>query len=157
MFKTSHRITALITAILLLVASFGFTLDVHYCGNEAKSFSLIGKAKSCSKAKHQLTKRNKKHHCCKGKEADFKRCKKGLRNVLAEKCCHNETYRTVISADHKVESLTVPTTVDFLNCSSAIEVLKSFQFEKSSIRIQSHPPPDIPQVSFNILYQVFRV
>ncbi len=157
MIEIKHRVFAFFTAILLLAASFGFTLDVHYCGNEAKSFSLIGKAKSCSKAKHQLTKRNKKHHCCEGKEADFKRCKKGLRNVLAKKCCHNETYSTVISADYKVENLTLLTPVDSIISNSGIEFLKAFQTNKSLIRIQSHPPPDIPNESLNILYQVFRV
>ena len=48
--KALHRITALIMAFLMFFTSVGFSINVHYCKGELKSFSLIGEAESCHAA-----------------------------------------------------------------------------------------------------------
>jgi len=42
-----HRTSALILTALMLTASTGFTIDMHYCGGKMQSFSLFGEADSC--------------------------------------------------------------------------------------------------------------
>lgn len=47
----SYRVVCLGLAICIMLSSFRFTVDLHYCKNQLKSFSLIGKAASCHDAK----------------------------------------------------------------------------------------------------------
>ena len=54
----TYRFIALFLALLMFVTSVGFTVDMHYCNGELKSFSLIGKAKSC----HEKAKAPCPHH-----------------------------------------------------------------------------------------------
>jgi hypothetical protein len=49
--KALHRIIALVMAFLMFFTSVGFSVDVHYCKGELKSFSLLGEADSCHAAK----------------------------------------------------------------------------------------------------------
>jgi len=74
-------------AILVLVSSTGFSIDVHYCQGQLKSFSLLGKAKSC----HQEV---KKQHCKKHKKS----CQSALSNQeklssCKKNCCSNKTFK----------------------------------------------------------------
>ena len=45
--SVSHRVTSLVLAILMLCTSVGFSIDLHFCKGELKSFSLLGEAESC--------------------------------------------------------------------------------------------------------------
>jgi len=71
-----HRITAFTLAFLMLFTSIGYSVDLHYCKGELKTFSLVGKAKPCHQAK--------------------KKCPRHTKIDTAEnnedsKCCSNET------------------------------------------------------------------
>jgi len=94
-----NRITSLLMAFLMLVSSTGFSIDLHYCQGNLKSFSLLGEAKSChemAKAKH-CSKMKKACHAPKAtKEADDD-CKKD--------CCSNK--KIEISADEDAQKIQV--------------------------------------------------
>ena len=49
--KAIHRITALTMAFLMFFTSVGFSVDIHYCKGDLKSFSLIGEASACHQTK----------------------------------------------------------------------------------------------------------
>ena len=57
-----HRITSLLMAFLMLVSSTGFSIDLHYCQGNLKSFSFLGTAKSC----HDIA---QSKHCSKMKKS----------------------------------------------------------------------------------------
>jgi hypothetical protein len=42
-----RQITALSLSALMLLTSIGFSIDMHYCQGKLRSYSFIGKAKSC--------------------------------------------------------------------------------------------------------------
>lgn len=72
-------------AFMLLVSSTGFSIDLHYCQGDIKSFSLFGTAKSCH------TKANKSH-CSKNKmSCHF--AKTALEKVddSGKSCCSNKS------------------------------------------------------------------
>lgn len=45
--NTYHRFIALSLATLMLVTSMSFSVDMHFCKDELKSFSLVGQAEVC--------------------------------------------------------------------------------------------------------------
>ena len=64
-----HKIFAVAMAFLVFFASIGYAVDVHYCKGEFKSFSLMGKAKSC----HEMA-TGCPHHSGKSKKISKKGC-----------------------------------------------------------------------------------
>ena len=46
--KKSYRMLSCIMALLLLVSSSGWSMDMHFCQGNIKRVNLLGKAKSCS-------------------------------------------------------------------------------------------------------------
>lgn len=43
----TYRIFAITMALLIFITSVGFSVDMHYCQGQLKTFNLFGKAKSC--------------------------------------------------------------------------------------------------------------
>lgn len=79
----SYRIVALLMALLMLVSSTGFSIDLHYCQGNLKSFSLFGTAKSCH------DKADTKH--CKRKEMTCKAEKiEQVKDNCHKNCCSNK-------------------------------------------------------------------
>ncbi len=74
--KAIHRITALTMAFLMFFTSVGFSVDIHYCKGDLKSFSLIGEASAC----HQTKKTCPRHKKMESEEKSED-----------SKCCSNET------------------------------------------------------------------
>ena len=79
--RSTYRIFPLSLALLMFFTSTGFSVDMHYCRGEFKSFSLVGKAKSC----HADAKVTCPHH----------------RNMTAGKkdCCTNQTHTFRVDQD----------------------------------------------------------
>jgi hypothetical protein len=92
--KNIHRITALTLAILMFCASVGFSVDLHYCKGDLKSFSFFGEASSCHTSKKSCP-----HH----------------QNLQAEDgaekkdCCNNET----VEFDDLDEDFTFSPVIEF--------------------------------------------
>ncbi len=50
-----HRASAILLSTIVLTASMGFTVDMHYCGGEMQSFSIFGEAESCQPLEVEIT------------------------------------------------------------------------------------------------------
>ena len=90
--NSTYRIISLILAFLMFFSSVGFSIDMHYCQGQLKSFSLLGKAKNC----HEMTQAKMAcpHHQQQLKPAAEKGC-----SMSDEKdCCNSETL--FFQADH---------------------------------------------------------
>ena len=91
----------------MFVSSTGFSIDFHYCQGQVKSFSLIGKAKSCHEQaeKNHCKKKLKACHADQSNSKKIKQCKKD--------CCSNKTIKFETNDNVKTVSythLTLPTT-----------------------------------------------
>lgn len=95
----TYRIVAFLLIILVLVTSVGFSVDMHFCQDDFKSFSLIGKAKNC----HDLAKIQStcKHHKASVEQKDS--CEESGQ----KDCCENRTLNLDSDQDQQIQ------TVDF--------------------------------------------
>lgn len=74
-------------AMLVFVSSTGFSIDLHYCQGQIKSFSLIGEAESC----HQKA---EKQHCKKQqKPCQAAQSTPGKLGSCKKNCCSNKTIK----------------------------------------------------------------
>jgi len=88
--KTPHRIISLTLAIMMLFTSVGFSVDLHFCNGEFKSFSLIGEASSCHTAKKSCP-----HHANMIVEDDS----------AVKDCCTNQSFEVDdLDADYNVSA-----------------------------------------------------
>lgn len=87
-------------ALLVLLSATGFSVDVHYCQGQIKSFSLIGKAQSChEKAAKKHCKSNKKScHAAPSQTIEKKACQKN--------CCSDKK----VEIENNDEAKPIPTT-----------------------------------------------
>ena len=86
----TYRLTALFLAALMFITSVGFSMDVHYCQDEMRNVSLLGKASSC----HEIS----DDHFC---QSETKSCHKpteqasdaDVSHVCESEgsCCHNKS------------------------------------------------------------------
>ncbi len=105
----AYRLTALSLALLVLMTSVGWVLDMHYCAGELKSVSWLGKAKTCHE--QAMTKSNEgcPHH--------QKMMQMQTNEWSADKrdCCENKT--VYVHADQDVDA-------------QPIQVLQDKQFQQ---------------------------
>ena len=88
----TYRFMALFLAALIFITSVGFTVDMHYCGGQLKSFSFIGKAKSChEKAMVQCPHHKKMMAQSKDNTVDTKNC------------CNNKTLHFQADQDKQIQ------------------------------------------------------
>jgi hypothetical protein len=92
----TYRILALSMAFLVLFSSVGFSMDLHYCQGELKSFSLIGKAKSC----HEMAKKVFCPHHQKMMTMSDEGCEKDQKD-----CCNNEKLFFQLDQDQQIQNL----------------------------------------------------
>lgn len=60
-----YRITSILLAVFIFISSLGYSLDVHYCGEEVFDFSLIGDISSCTESSNDPTQsRFTNKSCC---------------------------------------------------------------------------------------------
>ena len=92
----AYRIIALILAFLVLVTSAGFSLDIHYCQDRVKTWSIFGSAKGCSGVERQA-------QLCDHKSslAD----QKG--SLSRKKCCENRHYIFQSHQEQRIPSSTL--------------------------------------------------
>lgn len=152
--KFSHKALALFMAFLMFSSSIGFSMDMHYCGDELKSFSFFGEAEACEMM-HPKQEKKCNHSCCKSSKKEIKSCHNS--GITKGNCCHNE--RFVIDNGGELEiahfsleqfqQVLVAVIVFFPN-------VKLFKTTSKQVNYTCYNPPpllkDIP-----ILHQVFRI
>lgn len=152
--KSSYRALAMFMAFLMFSSSIGFSMDIHYCGNELKSFSFFGEAEACEMMQTKKVKESN-HSCCEASKKEIKNCHN--KETVKGNCCHNE--RLVIdnggeleTSDFSIEQfqqVIVTVIVLFPN-------LNLFKIASKQVNYAYYnPPPIIKDIS--ILHQVFRI
>lgn len=145
----------------MFTSSVGFSMDVHFCGNELKNFSFVGEAEACEMQDAQVVEvkdAQVEHACChapkkveKVKEiCNHKEQAKGV-------CCHNETFEMIASGEIETSKISLP---QFQQMLIAVIVLvpniNIFEVVSEPINYAFYnPPPLVKDVS--ILHQVFRI
>lgn len=132
--KISNFCSALF-AILILVSSITFTLDLHFCQGQLKSYSLFGKAKNC----HEVAAKKKAcpHHAKMESETS---CSKEKKN-----CCSNETILLDAQIDQLfVQLYKVELSFDlFAEMESSVLNQKILLVPKKDLLYEKYKPPII--------------
>lgn len=145
-----HRITALTMALLMLLTSTGYSVDVHYCQDKLKGVSLLGVAKSC----HEKQKTPPCHKSNKSCQHQFSK----LKQLDNDDCCHNET--VVIEKSDLDATPTQLGTFQDLQLDFMAAFLAAYIF-KSSVQANYQPnaqhKPPLPDRDIQVLYQTFLI
>jgi hypothetical protein len=137
MIKTlSHKIFSLVLAILVLLSTFSFKMETHFCGSNIVDVAVFSKVKSCCKSETTATSKPQ---------------------LTKKSCCSNK----VVSIDGLKQFKIVPFLKEF---STAIDFSTPpiFNFESDLFicslekTIQNYIPPD-PALDFQVHYQVFLI
>jgi len=155
----SYRIVALTMAILMFSTSIGFSMDIHYCGDEMKSFSIFGDAEKCEMATKKKVEEEQSHACCHNKAKADKKMSCHLNTDGDDSnCCHNEEIVLELDSDFDLnQDAEVVIQQDFVF--TTLYIFNSlFVYtieEKTTPYFQYKPPLLIADVS--ILHQVFII
>ncbi len=96
----TYRFISCLLAMLILMSTSGWAVDMHYCGGEFQHLSLLGEAKSC----HELgggthcQKKKETKSCCSVKKMN-EQC--SLTQTEKDDCCKNETLLLDLDTDLK--------------------------------------------------------
>ena len=91
-------------ACLLLVSSTGFSMDLHYCQGDIKSFSLFGTAESCH-AKAENSHCSKEKMSCHATSCHATNSGDEKISDHSKKCCSNKS--VTVSPDTNTQKLIV--------------------------------------------------
>jgi hypothetical protein len=142
--KKFHKIISVMMAMLVLLSSTGFSMDLHFCQGQLKSFSLFGKAETChaQAAKSHCQKKKKTCHASISNQDEVGKCKKN--------CCSNKTVKIESNNDIKnIQTLELaPLQAKFLTAFIQVYLLKKSEQNKAIIPHLNYVPPllnkDIP-------------
>ncbi len=144
--SNTYRILALSLAFLMFFTSAGLSIDMHFCQDSFKSFSLIGKAKNC----HELAQTSTcKHHKVPAQEETGEKTDK-------KDCCENRTVTLDSDQDQQIQ------TIDFTLTKEIKQFVTAYIYafhqdkitEEESISFALYRPPLI-QRDIPILIQSF--
>ena len=91
----TYRIIACALAFLMFFTSTGFSVDMHYCQGNLKSFKFFGKAKSCHEIAEKVA--HCSHHRKAMKPERSEGCSKDKKG-----CCHNKTLHFQSDQDQQI-------------------------------------------------------
>lgn len=154
--KILRKIAPLFLIPLMLFASIGFTLDVHFCGDEVKSMGIFGATPCEMEADMNQTVDLSTLPPCHQKMmmANQSENKNGFNQT---KCCHNESFNFESSSELPTlaEKNISITQLNAILVYSAIHfgILKPIVQPKS---YTNYRPPLIDQ-DISVLHQVFRI
>jgi hypothetical protein len=63
--KALHKITAVLIAMVVLLSTLSFTIDMHYCGDVLVDAAIFQKAKGCGMEMDNTHNKSIKKACCK--------------------------------------------------------------------------------------------
>ena len=120
-----------ITALLYLILSSGFVMEVHYCMGKISGVELFAStSEKCQKCGMKA-----KKGCCKDELKIFK-LKDSHKNVTNDLAFN--TSDMVLPLSYATSNADVPV-------------------QKISLALQNHSPPDISTASLDVLHCVFRI
>ena len=137
-----NKAFVLLMALMLLISSTGWTMNLHFCQNQFSGVSLTGPTKSCHDAS---TKRS-----CNNAQKDFSQEEK-------DNCCENQQVR--VEADDNDRYVSFDTYADDLTDDYVVQRTTPQTIDISSyhsaIPTKYRPPPLEKDV--RVLTQVFRL
>jgi len=146
----SHRIAAISMALLMLLSSTGFSMDVHYCQDQVKGISLFGTAKSCHD-KQETPPCHQTKKTCHHKED-------GISKTDNDNCCHNETV-IIEKSDLDATNTQIATFQDiqleFVAAFITVYIL-NYDVQTDYHRYAQYKPP-LPDRDVQVLYQTFLI
>ena len=151
----SHRIAAISMALLMLIASTGFSMDIHYCQDQIRGISFFGKAKSCHEKQKTPPCHKTKTRLTDGQEFCHHK-EDGVSKAEKDNCCHNETI--VIEKSDLDATLTYLTTVHDIQLDFVAAFISVYVFNNSVLAVYQpyalYKPP-LPDRDIQVLYQTF--
>ena len=96
--KNTYRFVALFLALLMLVTSMVFVIDMHFCRGHLQSLSFFGKAKTCQQMSHSMRMKKCPHY--KRKIERTGKCA-----VNEKDNCENKTLRFQFDQDQEILKL----------------------------------------------------
>ena len=144
-----YRITALFMAALMFLTSVGFTVDMHYCQGNIKSFSFFGKAKNCYELANLPT------PCQAHKKTKPPPTNGGI-YIDKKECCHNKSVYFHADLNQRTQS------ADFVLSQSFQPFFAAFVYvflpnkfvETNMTSFAFYTPPPIPR-DISVLLQTF--
>lgn len=146
----SFRISTISMALLMLLSSTGFSMDIHYCQDQLNGVSLIGNAKSCHE-KQETSPCHKNKKSCHYQDGNA---------IQAEKdnCCHNETV-VIEKSDLDVMTPQI-TTIQDIQLGFVTAFVKVFLFNynvQADFQAYTQYKPPLPDRDVQLLYQTFLI
>lgn len=140
-----YRIISIGLAVLMLLTSIDYTIDMHFCQGNLKSFSFFGNAEKCYKGEPSS---QKCIHSTNQQETEFSK----------KACCSNKTMHAKLS-QNQVSSNQSTFTKSSLDFASIVPNHLSFLAGpvREHLNIQWLYKPPLPQVDRHSLFQVFRL
>ena len=147
----SHRIAAISMALLMMLSSTGFSMDIHYCQDQMKGISLFGKAKSCHDKEATPPCHKIKKSCHHQENDDVNKAEK-------DNCCHNETV-IIEKSDLDATATQIATIqdiqLDFVAAFVAVYIL-NYNVQADFQPYAQYKPP-LPDRDVQVLYQTFLI
>lgn len=137
-------------ACLLLLSTTGFSMNVHYCQDQLKGISLIGKAKSCHETQ-EASPCHKVKKACHHKSDNLTQAEK-------DNCCHNESIvieKSEVDATSPQLGVEQDIQLSFVAAFVAVYVL-DYHVASDYQQYQQYKPP-LPDRDRQVLYQSFLI
>ena len=144
----------------MLFSSVGFSMDIHYCGDEIESIGFFTDAPACEMMQEKETIKN--HSCCpnhKKKETKkVKSCHSNNSEMKDKSCCHNEKIQLEASSEIVTHSDNVATEqVDFTFATLFILINQDvIALSTQKTNFQTYLPPLLIE-DVAVLHQVFII
>lgn len=149
-----HKAMTILLVFLMFSSSIGFSMDIHFCRNELKSFSVFGNAEACE-VMQTKQKKESTHACCKLPKKENEKCHNEV--VAKGNCCHNESLIFDNGGEFETTNFSLQQFQQILI--AALLIVPNFHLFQTSNKpvnfAHYNPPPLIKDVS--ILHQVFRI
>jgi len=148
--KPTYRIFALTMAFLMFFTSVGFSIDMHFCQDKMKSFSLFGKAKNC----YELTNVKMPDGDSSVKESILPG--KTTCSVKRKNCCENKTLKFELDTDSEVQlsSFLISKELQDFVVAYVLVFIKSTCTDQVQTSFEHYNPPIISK-DIPVLFETF--
>ena len=139
-------------ALLMLLSSTGFSMDVHYCQDQLKGISLFGKAKSCHEKQEAPPCHQTKKSCHHQED--------GISKADKDNCCHNETVvieKSDLDATPTQKAASQDVQLDFVAAFMAVYVFNFNYSVRADYQPYAQYKPPLPDRDIQVLYQTFLI
>lgn len=133
-------------AVLILLTSIDYTVDMHFCQGNLKSYSLFGQAEKCYKG--EPSKRQCAAHATDQQKTEISR----------KACCSNKTLHAKLCQNQvsPQQSSFVKLTLDLAGVIPDLLIFTHLNKAMDRL-VESHYKPPLPTGDLHSLLQVFRL